>query len=91
MSNPLSFEYFTASKGSTFTFLQIYCFLRKKCVGLNGVPTPESCANGSGTDDSGDWGDHGGWNGDWDMGGGDDGQCHGDSCTVCDEGQVGFF
>ena len=58
--------------------------MHRRCVSI-GQDVAISCSNDYHGDDHGD---DGGLDGDWGMGG-DEGHCHGDSCTVCDQGQVG--
>ena len=61
--------------------------MNKRCMKLGHVSHDDTCP------DAGD-SDHGsgysGWDGDWGLGG-DEVHCHGDSCTVCDPGEVGSF
>ena len=60
--------------------------MRQQCVSLQPVDA-SSCSQ----DDYGsDHGDDDQGRGDWGLGGDDD-HCHGDSCTVCGKGEVGYL
>ena len=59
--------------------------MNQRCMKLGHVSNDDTCPDDDDDDHrSGD----GGWDGDWGLGG-DEGHCHGDSCTVCEPGEVG--
>ena len=62
--------------------------MRQRCVDLAAHLSQENACSDDNDSDNG--GNDGGWDGDWGMGG-DEGHCHGDSCTVCEQGQVGGY
>ena len=62
--------------------------MHKRCVKRKNI-VDDSCPNVD--DDSSHGSDHGGWDGDWGPDREGEGQCYGDSCTVCEPGKVSFI